>query len=239
MTPETNITANDSAQEEVEAKTAEDIKAEIAEYRRLIKIGETADRNGNYNEALVLDSEDKLRRAEKELQSLEAVKKRQEELEKNSMIATDKSADELKENIAGLRENIKRAEKTDNEKLVLENEASLREAEQMLRYREAEDEKDRELEKIRLEIKEEAESTSEEEPVKETEETPAAEIVEDFEDISAAAYEQIDDFPETLRREKEEEERKAKEKIAQEKQAKKDSFWKNLSTLFGGVNEKK
>jgi len=101
-------------------KTVEDLKNDILYYREQIKIGETKGAGG-YNEKLVLENEAKLREAEK------MINDKMEESNKQNKI------DEIRKEIAGYREQIKIGETKGaggyNEKLVLENEAKLREAE--------------------------------------------------------------------------------------------------------------
>ncbi|HZJ41351.1 MAG TPA: hypothetical protein VFD16_03760 [Candidatus Saccharimonadales bacterium] len=103
-------------------KTTDELKNDIAKYREQIKIGETKDAGGKYNEKLILENEAKLRGAEKMLNG------KIEESNKQNLI------NEIRKEINSYQENIKIGETKDasgkyNEKLVLENEAKLREAE--------------------------------------------------------------------------------------------------------------
>ncbi len=106
-------------------KTVEEIKADINYFREQIKIGETKDANGHYNEQLILENETKLRKAEQLLADKQEQSKNEGEL-----VA-------LRQEIQGYRENIKLGETKDangryNEQLILENEAKLREAEKKI-----------------------------------------------------------------------------------------------------------
>lgn len=106
-------------------RSVEELKNDIQSFREQIKIGETKDGNGRYNEQLVLENEARLREAEKLLAS------KQEKANQENELAA------LREEIKGYRENIKIGETKDgngryNEQLVLENEAKLREAEKKI-----------------------------------------------------------------------------------------------------------
>ena len=101
------------------------LEADIKHYREQIKIAETKDANGHYNEKMVLENEAKLREAEKEL---DAQKQKEGD-------ALEIQAE--REKIKQYRENIKAGESKDehgryNEKMVLENEAKLKEAEKKI-----------------------------------------------------------------------------------------------------------
>lgn len=104
---------------------ARDLEADIRHYREQIKIAETKDENGRYNEKMVLENEAKLRQAEKELGA-----QRQKEEDAFEIQAE-------REKIKQYRENIKTGESKDeygryDEKIVLENEAKLKEAEKKI-----------------------------------------------------------------------------------------------------------
>jgi hypothetical protein len=99
-------------------KTLNDLKTEMEVYRANIKKGETKNERGQYDEVLILENETKLREAEKELKRLE-----KEEIKSQKI-------SELQNEITNYRQLIITAEKNNDEKGVLENEAKLREVEQ-------------------------------------------------------------------------------------------------------------
>ena len=106
-------------------KTVEQIQADIVSFRENIKLGETRDGNGRYNEQLILENEAKLRKAEQLLAD------KKEQANNEGELAT------LRKEIENYRENIKLGETKDgngryNEQLILENEAKLREAEKKM-----------------------------------------------------------------------------------------------------------
>lgn len=100
---------------QVAGKTAEEIQADIRNFREQIKFAESRD-----NEKMVLENEAKLRVAEQLLIG------KQEQTKNESEIIT------LREEIKKYRENIKFGESRDNERIVLENEAKLREVEKKI-----------------------------------------------------------------------------------------------------------
>ena len=115
----------DTNNETNDTRSVEEIQNDIQSFREQIKIGETKDANGHYNEKLILENEAKLRKAEQLLAN-----KQEEANQKNELAA-------LREEIKGYRENIKLGETKDangryNEQLVLENEVKLKEAEKRI-----------------------------------------------------------------------------------------------------------
>lgn len=103
-----------------EEKSLADIKAEMEIYRANIKQGETKNERGQYDENLVLENEAKLRAAEKEIARIEMEEKKAQKIS------------ELQGEIDNYRQLITTAEKRNDEKAVLENEAKLREVEQQI-----------------------------------------------------------------------------------------------------------
>lgn len=106
-------------------KSVADIQADIQRFREQIKLGETKDANGNYNEKLILENEAKLRAAEQTLADIK------EKANNEILIAS------LRKEIQSYRENIKTGETKNevgryDEKLVLENEARLKAAEEKI-----------------------------------------------------------------------------------------------------------
>ena len=107
---------------EFQTKSPAEIQADIKYFREQIKSGETKDANGKYNEKMILENEAKLREAEQALVNIQEESNKEEEIMK------------LRQEIEGYRQNIELGETKDangkyNEKLVLENEAKLKEAE--------------------------------------------------------------------------------------------------------------
>ncbi len=106
-------------------KSTAEIQADIQRFREQIKLGETKDASGNYNEKLVLENEAKLKAAEQLLADA------QEKANNEILIAS------LRREIQSYRENIKTGETKNemgryDEKLVLENEARLKAAEEKI-----------------------------------------------------------------------------------------------------------
>lgn len=107
-------------------KSSSDLEADINFFKEQIKIGETKDANGRYNEKLILENEVKLKEAEKALE----IKK---QMEKDALEINNE-----REKIKLYRENIEKGETKDaggryNEDLVLENEKKLKEAEKKIK----------------------------------------------------------------------------------------------------------